>query len=135
MRHAICYVSTSNRNLNYQQTEELLNFCQAQNKLLGIKSVLLYSEGNFFQILEGKKEVVLSLFEKIKKDSLHRGIIQVVGRDVIPDRHDGYKIDTVKEEDSYRTDLPEDYSETLEGMPMGIKKIMEGMLQNFLATR
>lgn len=132
MRHAICYISTSNRAFNYLQFEELLNFCRVQNKLFGIKSVLLYSEGNFFQILEGKKEVVLSLFKKIKKDCRHRGIIQVVGRDVIQDPNDNYKISNSKEVD---TDLPEEFSEIFKGMPMGIKKTMIGMLENFLATR
>lgn len=134
MRHAICYVSTSNRAFNYLQLEELLNFCRVQNKMLGIKSVLLYSEGNFFQILEGKKEVVLSLFKKIKRDCRHRGIIQVVGRDVIQvqDPHDNYKISNSKE---VETDLPEEFSEIFKGMPMGIKKTMRGMLENFLATR
>lgn len=132
MRHVICYVSTSNRDFDYLQSEELLNSCRVQNKLVGIKSVLLYSEGNFFQILEGKKEVVLSLFKKIKRDCRHRGIIQVVGRDVIQDPHDNYKISNSKEVD---TDLPEEFSEIFKGMPMGIKKTMIGMLENFLATR
>lgn len=135
MRHAICYVSNKDKNLDHQQVKELLDFCHLQNERLGIKGVFLYSEGNFFQILEGEKDVVLKIFEKIKKDSRHYGIIQIIGRDITQGSCDGYKVDILNNnvKNGYR--IPDAYVEALQGLPQSVKQPMERMLENFIATR
>ena len=134
MEYAICYISNS-RDLNYQQTEELLKFCQDQNKLFGIKGVLLYSEGSFFQILEGEKQIVLGLFEKIKKDPRHHELIQIIGREIDRGSFDGYKVDIISENLKYDPEVPREYIEALKGIPLDVRKPMERMLKMFIATR
>ena len=135
MRHAICYVSNSSTDLNDQQIVELLRFCKDRNEKLGIKGVLLYSEGNFLQILEGEKEVVLSVYEKIKEDSRHYGVIRVIGRDIERGSLDGYKTGIIKGELLYEQEVPEEYIEALQGIPSKIKEPMERMLTMFVATQ
>ena len=135
MRHAICYVSNSNKDLKHGEAVELLSFCQTKNEKLGIKGILLYSEGNFFQILEGEKKVVLTLFDKIRKDPRHYGVIQVIGRDIKQGSFDGYKADIVKDELQYGQEVPEEYLEALHGIPSKVKEPMEKMLAMFISTQ
>jgi hypothetical protein len=40
----------------------------------GITGVLLFVEGAFLQILEGEKDDVLGLMERIQRDPRHRGV-------------------------------------------------------------
>lgn len=93
MRHAICYVSTSNNDLDKAQIESLLNFTKERNIALGIKGMLLYSGGHFFQVLEGEKDVILDVFMKIKKDSRHHGMNTIVSKDIPEDSYDEYVVD------------------------------------------
>lgn len=134
MRHAICYVSNKHKDINDKQVEELLEVCSTNNSSSGIKGLLLYSEGNFFQIIEGEKVFILDLFEKIKKDTRHGGIIQIIGRDIEQDAFDGYKTDILSDEMKYQLKLPKEYTDTLEGLPIDLKRIMERMMETFIDT-
>lgn len=67
MRYAICYVSTAAKNLTSPEINDLLDFSKKTNTRKDIKGVLLYSEGNFFQVLEGEKADILELFGRIEK--------------------------------------------------------------------
>lgn len=134
MRHAICYVSNKNKEVNDTQVEKLLEVCATNNSLSGIKGLLLYSGGNFFQIIEGEKGFILNLFETIRKDTRHHGIIQIIGRDIEQDAFDGYKTDIITDQSRYQTRLPKEYTDTLEGLPWELKKIMESMMETFIDT-
>ncbi len=134
MRHAICYVSDKNEKISDKQVEELLKECTTNNTSSGIKGVLLYSEGNFFQIIEGEKVFILDLFEKIKQDARHNGIIQIIGRDIAHDAFDGYKTDILNGETKYQASLPKEYTDTLEGLPGDLKKTMKKMMGTFIDT-
>lgn len=45
------------------------------NPSLDITGMLVYNGGNFIQALEGPKESVTQLFEKISKDERHRNVL------------------------------------------------------------
>ena len=135
MKHAICYVSNANKDLNPEQIRKLLDFCQEKNEQLKIKGVLLYSEGNFFQILEGEKDVVLPIYHTLEKDSRHYGLIQIMGQDIEEGAFDGYKVDILDENSIQEFQIPEKYTDALQGMSPEVKKPMERMLKNFIATR
>jgi hypothetical protein len=55
----------------------MLEKAQANNKSLGVTGALVYHDGNFAQMLEGPKDIVLNLFEKISKDPRHFGVIKI----------------------------------------------------------
>ena len=135
MRHAICFVSNKNKEISIEQIEELLHSSSVNNDSSGIKGLLLYSEGNFFQIIEGEKINVKGLFEKIKKDLRHYGIIQVFGRDINGTTLRGYKTDIIIDNLKYQKRLPKKYTDTLEGVPMELKNSMEMMLEKFMTIR
>lgn len=54
---------------------------RAKNELKKIKGILLYSRGNFFQVLEveyGRKQLLTNLFENIKNDGRHYDVIKIM---------------------------------------------------------
>lgn len=134
MQYSICYVSNLAPGITLKEIQDLLDFCYKTNNELGIKGLLLYSEGNFLQVLEGEKEKVLEVFEKIKKDTRHTNIIQVVGREVTQKALDGYQVDMVKEDRKYAYKIPEEYLEPLRGMTPGIRDVVERMVKNFISV-
>lgn len=75
--YKIIYFSSAIKLLDEDQINLLLVKAHHYNFENGITGVLLYLEGDFLQVLEGKKADVVVLFDKIKKDSRHRLIITI----------------------------------------------------------
>ena len=76
------YMSTAVKPLNYDDFSALLQQCRDSNNKRGITGMLLYQNGTFMQILEGEKQVVLDLYDKILKDDRHTGIHTVLTGDI-----------------------------------------------------
>jgi len=72
--HQLC---TANRLLTNSDVNELLDFVKVKNNSLNITGILMYSDGIFFQILEGEKTIIKELFKKILLDSMHYDIIKI----------------------------------------------------------
>jgi hypothetical protein len=71
----LVYVSSAVELFSEQELTALLDESRKNNSKLDITGMLLYKDGNFMQFLEGPKEAVLALVEKIKLDPRHRGMI------------------------------------------------------------
>lgn len=54
--------------------QDMLKSARKKNDTLNITGCLVYHNGCFVQILEGKKEDVYSVFQKIEKDTRHSNI-------------------------------------------------------------
>ena len=80
--HRIIYLSTANTDLNKDEINNLLNKSNQYNVKHKITGILLYIDFDFIQVLEGSKEDVHFLFEKIKRDNRHRGIICVIDESI-----------------------------------------------------
>ncbi|BAO54104.1 BLUF domain-containing protein [Nonlabens marinus] len=75
--YTICYVSKSDTSLDETSIEKIFEKSWKYNNSCDISGVLLYSFGNFFQVLEGNEESLLELYEKIKNDERHDEIFEV----------------------------------------------------------
>lgn len=73
----LLYVSSAARAIADTELMELLQKTRIKNLERGITGILLYCDGNFIQLLEGEKAVVESLFERIKADERHRGVLRL----------------------------------------------------------
>lgn len=135
MRYAICYVSTAAKGLDKPAIEKLLKLAKENNTRKDIKGVLLYSEGNFFQVLEGEKEDLVELFGKIEKDPRHHTVIQVLGKEINQGSFDSYETDIITERNKYDPGLLEEYLETLKVMDPQTKNVVESILEVFIETR
>ncbi|GGF13682.1 hypothetical protein GCM10011383_26140 [Hymenobacter cavernae] len=56
------------------QLEELLTKARATNTANSLTGVLLYSNGDIMQVLEGEQEMVQHIYEKIRQDIRHRDV-------------------------------------------------------------
>jgi len=76
--YSLVYVSTATRLLAMDDIGRLLDKARQRNLDQDVTGVLLYSDGNFMQCLEGPAARLASVYETIKSDSLHFGIIDLV---------------------------------------------------------
>lgn len=82
----LIYVSTATRPLGDEDLEQILAAARDFNRKHGITGMLVFSEGNFLQILEGEDAAVTDLMDKrIAVDPRHRNIL-VLDREPIAAR-------------------------------------------------
>jgi len=74
----LIYVSSATRLFSDEELVDLLEKARRNNESLGITGMLLYKDGNFMQMLEGPRENVLALMEKIKNDPRHSGVLVMI---------------------------------------------------------
>lgn len=90
MRYAISYVSTANAKLSSNDVKGLLDKIEADNNKKDITGILLSSETNFFQLLEGEEHIIKDLYSHIKLDPRHKNIIKFIDQPVNIAAYDGY---------------------------------------------
>lgn len=74
---SLTYVSSATRHFSVAELESLLTTCVRNNAERGLTGLLLYKGGNFMQVLEGEEGAVLEVFETIRTDPRHDGIIRL----------------------------------------------------------
>ncbi len=134
MEYAICYVSTVSPNLNEQEIIEVLNLSQNLNIEHNITGIFLYSEGNFFQVLEGERNFVLGLFKKIKNDSRHFNIIIIFEKEVTEPQFKGYKIDFISLDTRSKYKGLRNYFSLIGSLDPSIQSTVKYLLKKFTNT-
>lgn len=79
--YEMIYMSTASELLSEEEVNSLLIQARHFNYANYITGVLLYIEGDFLQVIEGEKETIDALFEKIKNDKRHHDIKNSIRRD------------------------------------------------------
>lgn len=69
--HELVYVSLAERPMSQEELLSLLDAASAYNQQHGITGLLIYSDREFMQLLEGEREVVMGLFRHIERDTRH----------------------------------------------------------------
>ena len=82
MEHCIVYLSTSFGLLQEKDLQAILQQSRQHNTQHGITGVLLYVNGSIIQVLEGKKEVVEALYQRIVQDQRHTGVTRIVDQPI-----------------------------------------------------
>lgn len=67
----LVYTSTASQPFRETALEHLLTACRDSNSAHGITGMLLYRDGRFIQVLEGPRDTVLALTERIRRDQRH----------------------------------------------------------------
>jgi hypothetical protein len=75
MLHSLIYVSTAIDKLSLASFSSLAQRASDRNALLDVTGILLYSDGNFMQCLEGPKESIDILMKTIAADPRHFGLM------------------------------------------------------------
>ena len=84
----IIYASVETESFAPAQLAKLLQQARAENERQELTGMLLYSDGNFFQVLEGEPEVVDALYAKLHHDKRHAQLTMIV-REPIARRYFG----------------------------------------------
>ena len=69
------YRSQARNGLEIKDLDAILSTAIIKNAALEISGCLIYHNGYFVQILEGKKELVQSIFNNIERDNRHHNIV------------------------------------------------------------
>ena len=67
----LVYVSTATQPFSRQQLVELLEKSRINNAKVGVTGLLLYKDGVFIQVLEGARDAVQQVWERISRDPRH----------------------------------------------------------------
>ena len=79
----IAYHSSTQGLLSPDNIKALLVGSRVRNARRGITGMLLYKNGNVLQVMEGPTETALALFEVLKADPRHRGIIRLYEKPIL----------------------------------------------------
>lgn len=85
MLHYLIYVSKAAKLMDEEDLNAILKQSRSRNSQAGVTGMLLYlkgssinnTNGNFIQVLEGKKAEVKKLFDKIKANDMHHSVVLV----------------------------------------------------------
>jgi hypothetical protein len=77
MIHLI-YASVETQAFSSAQLTELLQKARVKNEDLYLTGMLLYSDGNFFQVLEGESDPVEGMYKKLHLDKRHQQLTMIV---------------------------------------------------------
>jgi hypothetical protein len=58
--------------------EVLLRKSRMNNSTCGVSGVLLYTGGNFLQVLEGPRHAVMDTYNRIRLSKLHSGVTELI---------------------------------------------------------
>ncbi|MGM4926975.1 BLUF domain-containing protein [Tardiphaga sp. 804_B3_N1_9] len=70
----ILYLSTANQQFSSQELTDLLQKARARNEAVQVTGMLIHSDGDFLQVLEGEPENVIGVYDRISVDPRHRDI-------------------------------------------------------------
>ena len=102
MRFAISYVSTANSALNQDEVAELLEQTEIRNKNQGVNGFLIYSDGNFFEVMEGEETKIKDKFKRIKKDPRHKNIMMIFEKEIDKPLFDDKQANFISKNTKYR---------------------------------
>jgi class 3 adenylate cyclase len=82
----LTYISKCSDTISDEEIENIGTVSVKNNQKLDLNGVLLYAHGMFFQVLEGEKDKVDQVYEKIKKDPRHTDIVCLKAENNISER-------------------------------------------------
>lgn len=74
----ILYVSYATRDFSQNELELLWKKSADKNANLNISGMLLYLNQRFIQVLEGEKDLVMSLYSEIQQDKRHENVMTII---------------------------------------------------------
>lgn len=81
--HRLIYLSSASSTFLEKDLHDILTKSRRNNVLSDITGLLLYYDGAIFQVLEGGKLEIYSLYYKIMKDPRHNGIVKLFDEEIV----------------------------------------------------
>ena len=80
MLHQIIYTSAAIPSATLEDFKAIAEHASRKNKSLGVTGMMLFTDGVIFQVLEGEKDVVEALYDRIARDHRHSGVLRMISR-------------------------------------------------------
>jgi hypothetical protein len=74
--HQLVYTSVRGTKCDEKEIQNIVDACKRNNPSRDVTGVLLYSDKRFIQYLEGDGDEIRDLYEFIKKDDRHSGVME-----------------------------------------------------------
>ena len=132
MRIIIFYVSNVSSTLTPMKIQELLSKSQKKNGQKGINGILLFSGGNFYQVLDGPTDIIKQLWEKIKEDDRHHSIIKIFEERASHPSFETYLCDYISENDVFQYENIKELFDQLKFLDEKLRNATEEVLKQFL---
>lgn len=132
MRYAISYISTAKTTLTSIDVKELLDKVELKNNSQNITGILLSSDTNFFQLIEGEEDVIKELYTHIQKDSRHSNLIKFIDQPVTKNAYDGFLSQVVTAQTRYNDKNLTQYLHYIEVLDtesrIAVKRVIEALI-------
>ena len=86
----LTYASRANDGMTAEALTGLMKQSRAKNLDLGVTGVLVFSDGIFLQVLEGGRDAVSGLYNRIAQDRRHRDVVLLSYDEVAERRFAGW---------------------------------------------
>ena len=99
--HYLVYISAAEYLMSDEELKGILEVSRKNNTNIQVTGLLLYHDGNFIQVLEGEKDTIRGLYDKIAIDNRHAYMFKMLEGTLekrnFPDWSMGFKALTVAE--------------------------------------
>ena len=110
----LAYTSTAVDQMDDDELDQILSEAHERNERRGVTGMLLYRDGTFLQVLEGDADDVLYVYDLIKGDDRHHGLINVLQEPIDERSFEDWKMSFRRVEDADLKAAPEGYSRFME---------------------
>ncbi|WBL27377.1 BLUF domain-containing protein [Zunongwangia sp. HGR-M22] len=130
-RWAVCYVSSAAPSLNEKDVDKILSWTQSWNAEHKLTGLLLYSDGNFFQVIEGEMNTVKNLFNNICNDTRHHNLIKIFYKEIEKNSFEFYESNFIskRSKNLNHEDVP--YLKCLKTLDQSSQKAVRNILNAF----
>lgn len=80
--YKIMYISSATQNMSAEQLETMMIKSRDKNSFFDVTGYMVYHEGNIIQLLEGNRTRVEYIYNTIRLDSRHQGIIELCATEI-----------------------------------------------------
>ncbi|WP_018146679.1 BLUF domain-containing protein [Henriciella marina] len=80
--YRLIYVSKAAESLREDDIENILHVSQSNNDERYLTGFLAQNNRAFMQALEGERREVLDIYDRIKSDDRHSGVLQIIGEPI-----------------------------------------------------
>ena len=81
--YRLVYVSTAKEGISPEQIGHILDVSQSNNHERRITGFLAHNGRHFMQALEGERNEVVEVYNKIVADPRHFGVVQIIGENIV----------------------------------------------------
>lgn len=128
-RFVISYVSTAVRDLQEAEVVKILEETEIRNNNHGVNGLLIYSNGNFFEVIEGEENKIKDLFKIIKEDPRHKNIIMIFEKEVDKPLLKDKEANFISENTQHRQMKVENFLYYIKDLDEGTQKTVKNILK------